>query len=143
MADVSPLIVISDHDRDYLNLMEELLVEEGYRAIVITGGPDVHPLIVREQPALAIVDMPIKDPDEGWRLLTMLRLSPRTKALPILICSTNTQLMRDNTERLEAMGCKLLAKPFGLEEMLSLIRELLDVSVAQASARAVGIGIDQ
>lgn len=125
MADDSPLIVVSNHDHHFLGLMHGLLVEEGYRVVVLQSASGMYQTVLRERPALVIIDTPIHELDEGWHLLVMLRLNPRTTALPILICSTNTQRMRDNAERLEAMGCKLLAKPFDIEEMLARIDELL------------------
>lgn len=125
MADDSPLIVVTNHDYHFLELMQGLLVKGGYRVIVLQSTSGVYQTIQREQPALAIIDTPIRERDEGWHLLVMLRLNPLTMALPILICSANIQRMRDNAELLEAMGCKLLEKPSDLDEMLAVIREII------------------
>ena len=105
--------------------MEELLTEEGYRAIVSLNTAEAYKIILREHPDIVILDIPIMAPDAAWTMVNMLHLNPVTRSIPILICSTNTQLMREAISELQAIGCETLSKPFQLEAMVAKIRKLL------------------
>lgn len=60
------LIALVDDDPISLNLMQELLTEEGYRTVVAPVGLDVYQMIRRERPALVILDIHMVNPDSGW-----------------------------------------------------------------------------
>jgi hypothetical protein len=54
-------------------------------------------------------------------LLEQLRRHPATNALPIIVNSTDQQLLNQFSETLHQLGCTTLAKPFGLDELLEKI----------------------
>ena len=60
------LIALVEDDPISLNLMQELLTEEGYRTVVAPVGLDVYQMIRRERPALVILDIHMVNPDSGW-----------------------------------------------------------------------------
>ena len=134
MPHTPPLIIIADHDKVYLELMLELLTEEGYQVVIADGGAQTYELIRQKQPDMAILDLPIRHPDSVLTTITMLRMDPTLKKMPILICSVTTELIRDNSEHLQHMGCQILAKPFYLDALLEGIRTSLSSQVADETA---------
>lgn len=121
----APLIVIADRNVQYLALMMELVTEAGYQVLIADGGPSSYELIRTKAADLAILDMSIGEPDSVLMTLTMLRLDPTTAHIPVLICTTNTTLLRDNQAQFETMGCRVLIKPFYLATLLAMIGILL------------------
>ncbi len=120
------MIVIADHDPEYLAFIQELLTEEGYQVLVVAVGASAYQTIRQNGAALAILDIPIMQPDAPLVTLRMMRADPKTKHIPVLICSTATISMRDNLHYFQTMGCAVLTKPFDLADMLEHIRVLID-----------------
>ena len=125
MGQPNTLIALVNDDTAYLELMEELLNEEGYRAVVSPVGKDAYQMIRKGQPRLVILDIAITHPDSGWVVLSLIRLDPTTTQIPVMVCSANTPLFRDSADRLREMRCETLEKPFDLEAMLAKIREII------------------
>jgi CheY-like chemotaxis protein len=61
-------------------------------------------------------------PDSGWALLEMIRLHPATKDMPVIVCSADAWGLCQREGHLRRHGCEVLPKPFGLEELLDLLR---------------------
>jgi DNA-binding response OmpR family regulator len=45
--------------------------------------------------------------------------------IPIIVCSTATQLIRENESRLYEKNCDILMKPFHLDELLMKVQAIL------------------
>jgi CheY-like chemotaxis protein len=54
-------------------------------------------------------------------VLTLLRHDPATIDIPVILCSARAQVLADNAERFRAQGCRLLEKPFELDELVRLV----------------------
>jgi len=125
MIHTPPLIIVANDDTTYLELMQELLTEEGYVALVAPVDGNAYPVIRDKQPDLLILDIRLSNPDSGLLVLDLVRLDPTTTHIPILLCSTNFDIFPDRAEHLKAAGIETIAKPFSLEEMLGKVRGLL------------------
>ncbi len=68
MAAARHIAVIND-DAPFLDLMADLLGDEGYRVTLHHGGPVVYPALKRDVPDLIVLDLRMQTPDEGWNLL--------------------------------------------------------------------------
>jgi CheY-like chemotaxis protein len=99
-----PLIALVDDDALILGLMEELLMDEGYRALVFRGGAGVVATLGHLRPALVILDLRLERPDEGLRLLAALRAAPATTCLPVLLCTADAAFPREHGPGLAATG---------------------------------------
>lgn len=121
-----PLIAVVNDDRNFLDLMEQLFEEEGYRVTLVHDAGDAYSTIKRHQPELVILDIRLGNPDAGWKVLEVLRLDPATTNIPIIVCSADLHALRTCEERLRQMRCECLPKPFDLDELTSLVSEVLD-----------------
>jgi CheY-like chemotaxis protein len=115
-------IVVANDDPIYLELIKELLADEGYPSVHCVTGERVCDFIVQAQPDLILLDIHIEQAGRGWHHLDMLRLNPRTAAMPVIICSTDGRLLREKAEHLQTLHCDTLEKPFDLEMLLAKIR---------------------
>jgi DNA-binding response OmpR family regulator len=120
-----PLIAVVDDDNAFVDLMREVLTDEGYRVVVGTAEEDAAAMVAREQPALTILDLRMTEAGSGITILHTLRDDPSTAALPVLICSADLIFLRDHADDLRALGCQTLPKPFDLDALLGTIRVML------------------
>jgi DNA-binding response OmpR family regulator len=114
-------IVIANHDPTYLEMIKDILANEGYRSVHCIVGVGTHAEIRQLAPALVLLDISLDQPGQGWQLLDMLRLHPATARIPIIICSTDPWLLREKEGLLRTLHCETLEKPFDLEMLLAKI----------------------
>lgn len=119
------LIAGVNQDTLFLGLMDELLREEGYDTVILKASGKAYQDIKHRQPALVVLDIRINDPEAGFTVIDLLRIDPQTAYIPIIICSTATQIIRENEQRLRDKGCEILMKPFNIEELLALIATII------------------
>jgi DNA-binding response OmpR family regulator len=114
-------IVIANGDPTYLEMIKDMLTNEGYQSVHCIVGTGTHDAIRQLEPALILLDINPEQPGLGWHLLDMLRLPPVTALIPIIICSTDPWLLREKDGLLRTLHCDTLEKPFDLEMLLAKI----------------------
>jgi DNA-binding response OmpR family regulator len=115
------LIAVVNDDKPYIDMMAEVLDDEGYSAVSCLAGAGAFTLIQREQPDLIILDLKLEQPDSGMNVLQMLRLNRETLHLPVIICSADTPFLMVKAHELRAHRCDILHKPFSLDDLLATI----------------------
>lgn len=120
-----PLIAVVDDDDAFVDLMREVLTDEGYRVVIGTAEEGAAAMVVRARPALAILDLRMHEAGSGVTILRALRDDPSTVALPVLVCSADLVFLRDHADDLRALDCQTLPKPFDLDTLLDTIRAML------------------
>ena len=120
-----PRVVVVDHDAAFLEMMQALLADEGYQASSCLTADTALPLIKRERPDLVLLDTWVETRTAGWELLTRLRLDPDTADIPILVCSSDGQSLRDQIAQLAVQQVELLEKPFHLDALLGQLTSLV------------------
>jgi DNA-binding response OmpR family regulator len=117
-------VVITNHDPVFLELLQQLLQEEGYDALVPPQLSDPYPFIKEVLPAVVLLDAPFRQETAALGVLDKLRLDPDTAAVTVVVCSTSPQELQGLEHRLTE-GLYLLAKPFDLEQLLTIVMEAL------------------
>lgn len=120
-----PMIAVVNQDTIFLSLMEELLTEEGYHTYIEKEGDRAYTSTKKYKPDLVVLDIRINNPEAGFKVVDLIRLDPDTTHIPIIICSTATQLIRDNEARLREKNCDIVMKPFHIEELLGKIEAVI------------------
>jgi CheY-like chemotaxis protein len=141
MVRAKPLIVVADDDSLIVELIGELLTEEGYNTLCCFSGKEAYRIIIKEQPDLVILDMQMERPDAGLMVLDLVRLTPTTEQIPVILCSADGQFLRQKAHHLKARQCEVLEKPFKLGELLEMISTLERRSVANRVRITPQIGI--
>jgi CheY-like chemotaxis protein len=79
-------ILVVDDNPDVARLFQRYLGGEPYRLIQATSGEGVEPLAAELRPEAIVLDvmLPLRD---GWEILQELRASPRTRDIPVIVCS--------------------------------------------------------
>ncbi len=120
-----PLIAVVNDDTLFLELMHDLLTQEGYRAAIWKEGDTAFEMIKEHEPQLVILDIRMEHPDTGWMILELIRLNPATARIPVIICSADTQRIREKEAYLREEWCDVLEKPFILEDLLRKVRTFI------------------
>jgi two-component system, OmpR family, phosphate regulon response regulator PhoB len=118
-------ILVIDDDPTILNLMQELLVEEGYNVRTSTSSTLLLQHIQRSQPDLILLDI-LLGGDDGRILCRQLKANALTKHIPVILISAYIPWH-------EALGesCAddFLAKPFTQEKLLEMVKKHLHQQV--------------
>ncbi len=108
-----------------LAALRELLEDEGYAVTTSTYAADPLPRIAALRPDALIVDLAVGE-DAGWQLLDRLRAEAAASAIPLLVVSTDPQVLeRAGAHAPRIAARRYLAKPFALDDILRDLDELL------------------
>lgn len=124
-ASERPLILVVNDDTAFLQLMEQLLEDEGYRAETLKSTNNALEHIKKRRPALIVLDVRINNEEAGLLLLDLITLDPETRTIPVVIASANLQALAGREEELAAKGIYVIAKPFDIDDLAALIRRAL------------------
>ncbi len=131
-----PRILAINSSQDVLNLFKELLSDEGYAVTIQSYMSHDLDGIVEADPELVILDYMWGGEDSGWSLLQMLKMDPRTKDIPIILCTGAVRQVEPLDARLAEMGVRVVLKPFDLDELLAAVSDTLQRSSASVSANS-------
>lgn len=133
---IEPVIVVVDNDEPFRDLLTDVLSDEGYHVVTSTAAAEALETIRQARPALVILDLRMEAPDSGIHLIRAIRNSPLTATLPLLICSADIAGMELHAPFLQEHHVPTLNKPFDLDRLLGLVRQLIsprDASNAQGA----------
>ena len=125
-----PRISVLNDNPDFLELMAAILDEDaGYEVGLFDGRNTDIAELSESDPDLVIVDL-LLGGASGWEIVTLCRTDARLADVPIVVCSADVTALRDRTEELERVGnVHVLAKPFGVDELTSLVERLVGRAV--------------
>ena len=124
-ADRPSISVINDNP-EFLELMRDILDEDaGYRVTTFHDGETSLDDLVASEPDLVIVDL-LLGGASGWEIVALARADERLKDIPVIVCSADVAALRERAGDFERIGkIHVLAKPFGIEDLTSLVQKLV------------------
>ena len=120
------LILVAEDDLGTRLAIRDYLERSGYSAIAAENGKQALEMVAKYQPHLIVTDiaMPLMD---GYEFVRQVRQQPTLRLLPVIFLTARTS----TEERIRGyqLGCDLyLPKPFELEELGAVVRNLLERS---------------
>lgn len=119
-----PYILLAEDDPDVALLITEMLKHEGYEYMWAHDGREALEMMKGNVPQLVITDIMMPHMD-GLQLMKALRADENLNHLPVIVVSARV----DNDDRLagiEAGAEVYLGKPFVPDELLLLVRKMLE-----------------
>ncbi|WP_316788825.1 response regulator [Pedobacter frigoris] len=112
-------VVLIQDDEDILNIMDEVLKEEGFD---VTGSLTIDPIekINEIEPDVVIVDDHIKGKKKGSAVIKELKSDPETQDVSAVLTSTSPDLSE------KAKACKAddyIEKPFDIDHMIEVVKK--------------------
>ena len=110
---------------DFLNVIRDLFQDEGYNVTTTNFVPNSFEQIAALDPDALIVDIVVGQ-RAGWELLEQINAAAVTTGIPVLIVSTDPRLLDRAQDQAARYGKnRHLIKPFGLDDILEQIREMI------------------
>jgi len=111
-------IFVVENDEAILEIVESLLVDEGYDVKAIQSGESIYDQIERYKPNVILLDI-IKPTDRGSELCRTLKADKRTKHIPVVVMSTHAKV----TETIKSVCAdEVVPKPFDIFDLLNTIQ---------------------
>ncbi len=112
-------ILIIDDDPAILEAIKYILEDNGYEVAVCANGASTEDSIIKNKPALIIMDYWLSDID-GDVIIKKLKTDDKTKNIPIIFLSASNDAA--NIAKL-AGADDFLAKPFEISDLLDKVRK--------------------
>jgi two-component system alkaline phosphatase synthesis response regulator PhoP len=122
-----PHVLVVNDTQEILDLMQELLEEEGYRvttSLALLNMGKVKALA----PNVIVQDLLFEQSQEvGWKFLTLVRLDPELARIPLILCTAAIRVVRDEdmAQKLRHLRVRVVLKPFAVEELLEVVAAVL------------------
>jgi DNA-binding response OmpR family regulator len=116
-------VLVVDDSIEYLNFMQLLLVEEGFRADIAPTTDALLEQLRTAHPDLVISDVRMPGQD-AFAVLDLLFADADTATIPILLCTGAVQEVEEQADRLKRQGVDVLLKPFEIDELLTRVSRL-------------------
>jgi CheY-like chemotaxis protein len=116
--------LVVDDDPDILEALSEILESEGFGIRQARNGLEALELVAKLQPNLILLDlmMPVMD---GWEFAERMRGRSDWAQIPVIVLSADRNI---GTKARELGALGYLAKPFELNELLTLVQASLQES---------------
>jgi PleD family two-component response regulator len=122
MASVKILIV--DDDEDVLLIVQTILDNAGYTAVMARNGREGVEKAFEARPDLILLDVMMPELS-GWEVCTTLKSAPETRMIPIAMLTVKSEI-RDLITGMQVGADDYITKPFTRKKLLSTVRRLLD-----------------
>jgi len=104
-------VLIVDPDRDSSQIMQNILVKDGYRVLTAKDGMEGFRTVITESPHVVITDIAAPKLN-GFALLSALKKIPETSFIPVIIVSNHEQGEKDELKAFELGIFDMIMKPF-------------------------------
>ena len=121
----NPVILCVDDEEAILDLLEEILVLNGYKAITVTNGKDALLKIKSQTIDLVLLDVNMPGMD-GIEVCRQIKEDPALRDIQIIMI-TGLASHEDRVRGIEAGVEDYFTKPFNSTELLARIKILLKV----------------
>jgi DNA-binding response OmpR family regulator len=112
-------ILVVDDEADILHFLELILCERGYDVKAASGGHQALAAARESRPDLILLDIMMPQMD-GWEVLKLLRIDPKTASIPVAMVSARTD-PKDRMQGLQEGALDYICKPFSLDELLAKV----------------------
>jgi two-component system cell cycle response regulator DivK len=123
-----PKILIAEDDRNNIEILTDLLTDEGYSLAIATSREEVIKLALAEQPDLILMDVQMPDSsasdvlnrEAGLEATRAIKENPAIRNIPVIALTAHNMLHQK--ERILGAGCDdLQAKPYDFAALLDTI----------------------
>lgn len=117
-------VVVVDDDRAIVEVVCEVLEDEGIPTTGCPYGRRAHGCIRHKHPRVVLLDVQMPDVD-GIELFRQLRADPATRTLPVIFFTANAHKLQERLPNYAACGATLLPKPFDMDQLIDAVSRAL------------------
>jgi DNA-binding response OmpR family regulator len=120
------LICVIEPDPLTLRLVAEALESEGFQTLRLSDAAGSLAIIKEEHPDLLVLEPRLETGASGWTLLEAIRSDEDTRALPVIVCTSDVAGARKRAGLLSGPPeTPILIKPFDAQALLAKITDVL------------------
>ncbi len=126
MARICKILVVEDNEgiRDFLSMLFD---DQGYKITLVGGGNEMRAALAREHFDVALIDVTLPGPDDGFCLAEL----AKSAGCGVILVTGDSR----HFDTIQVSGHRHLLKPFRIEQLLRLVNELIERSDCTASPR--------
>jgi DNA-binding response OmpR family regulator len=117
-------ILVVEDDRLLARLVQINLVAEGYNVLIYNDGAKAMAYLSENRPDLILLDLMLSTVS-GWDILRHAQSDAKLVTVPILAVTALAQKAEEQ-RTLQEGASRYLVKPFGINQLLKTVAELLD-----------------
>jgi len=121
-------ILAVEDDLGILEILQLILLNEGYKVITYTSGKDVEQLIEEHHPDLVLMDIRLGDMD-GREICKSIKADAKYQDTPVVLMSAHA--FSDKMMK-EAFANDFIPKPFDIDLLLKRIKLLINKDVSDS-----------
>lgn len=125
MTSQQPLALIMDDEQTIVDLINDVLVDEGFRCVSVATPQQALELIMQQQPDLTILDLNLKGAESSLALLRQMHNDPTMAQIPVIVCSADRETLSAAATQITAVSATILEKPFSITTLISLAHHLV------------------
>jgi len=114
-------ILLADDEATFRETLKKILQEEGMEVMAVGNGTDAIKAIIKQPPAIAILDIQMPGADGIKVLREIMRIRPQTRVIMITAYGTVEMAV----EAIKLGACDYVMKPVMFEDILTKIRQHL------------------
>ena len=122
--EIAKKIVIVDDDIDIINVVKSILSANGYQVLSATDKKEGLKLIRKEKPDLAILDVMMTTPFEGFELAEVMANDDELKSIPVII-QTSIDVLTTTKPSVQAMAQQFRKQPEYSDLRVILVKDLV------------------
>jgi two-component system, NtrC family, response regulator GlrR len=135
LSESRPLVAVINDDPAFLELLSTFLTEDcNWRVVVWADGIDAVSKLRAHRPDVVILDIRLEDHDSGRAILAEIRRDTSLRAIPVIVCTADSQFLREHSGLLSELGADVLEKPFDLDTLESKVEQALAACDTSATA---------
>jgi CheY-like chemotaxis protein len=119
-------VLIINDTQEVLEVVKELLQEEGYRVTIHSRAIRDLEQIKSIAPDLVILDHMMGTEEYGWQMVQLIRLSRDLAELPMIVCTAAKTMVEPLEGHLKAKGVTVVLKPFDIDDLLQAVNAALN-----------------
>ncbi len=127
MDDKKKRILIVDDDPVNMQLLEDLLNENGYRVDASSDGKSALEFIENESPDLILLDVMMPGLD-GYEICEKLKSNIETKHIPVIFLTAKNDV-EDVVRGFKVGGVDYVSKPFNSEELIARVNTHIEIKM--------------
>jgi twitching motility two-component system response regulator PilH len=127
-----PLVLLVDRHDDTLALYAIALSGMGFNVKTAEDGDEAFRWACQQRPDIIVTELALRH-TSGWDLLSQLKRDPRTRHIPVVILTGDTQAMT-HARAIREGSAALLVKPCPPDQLVIELRDLVEDRVFRARA---------
>lgn len=116
-----PHILVINDAQEVLEVMKELLEDEGYRVTIYSTAIYDLAKIKEIAPDLLVLDHLMGDEAYGWQMVQKLKLDRELGRLPIIVCTAALKMVEELQGHLLTKSVSVIIKPFDIDDLLGAV----------------------